>query len=157
MKRIKALSITLALTLVFSLLPLTAFAADGSKAVMGDAEAPAVEQYDSMAEIDGTLMKAMDATPVNLPSYVTALNINSSTSATLYKTKTATSYSDSQSCTINMPAAGTLAITHASSSTVYPKVDGNSRDDYDYVTAYSKGRRRWYSARAARPSRSARC
>ncbi len=147
MKRIKALSITLALTLVFSLMPLTAFAADGSKTVMGSAEAPVVEEYDgSMAEVDGMIMKAMSATPVSLPSYITALNLNSGTEATAYITKKAANYNDSQSCTVNMPAAGTLAITHASSTTVYPKVDGKSRDDNssvvnDGVTVYTSY---WY-------------
>ena len=133
MKRIKALSITLALMLVFSLLPMTAFAEDEGAAGQAGVEATAESvQYDvSVDEVNGPAIKALESAPIKdaAGAVITIVNMNSSADPVDYQTFTSSGYSDVASYTASMPSAGTLAVSYYSPSYVTLKVDGNYYDD----------------------------
>lgn len=140
MKRIKALSITLALMLVFSLLPMTAFAADEGVAGQAVVTAPAEpEQYDDFADdVNEAAIKAMESAPIREAAgeVITPVNINnSSATANWYQTATVSSSSINESFVVNMSNAGTLAITYKSLDTdnVFDTVD-NKYSSYKYST-----------------------
>ena len=144
MKRIKALSIALALALVFSLLPMTAFAEDGSISGNISVTTPEeAEQYeDVVAEKTEIVANSLPEATVKGAAVVTPTNINSSATPSKYTTKKASSNSDKDTYTLSMPSAGTAIVTYYAPTSPSVRINGN---DYDDRTSFESGGVTWYS------------
>ena len=137
MKRIKAISITLALMLVFSLLPATAFAADDDASAKSGVEVTAeTEQYNDFADdADGAVIKSLESAPIKAAaSVITPVNLNSSADPEPIALSSQTAY-------LNMPCAGTLMLMFPENASTI-KVDGNYPEYYNTKNGLSE--RYWY-------------